>query len=373
MWQFSCTTGQPERTARPAVGRMAGTLLIAVAVFAGCEGPQGPQGEGINELDMTSPEVIVTRPGYGETVYSDTFHFGAVASDNDTVSGIEFLVDGTEITGSFLAQQAGQVKYGVNWRRNQTPIEIGAHVLQARARDASGNEGYSPPLLFYREPIPAQDTIAYFADPFQQGFEFDVMRIPDVYGDRYWNVRFSPLDSCQVLQVVFNFSDPSQEPGVDGPCDIRIHFWESTDELLPGTAVDSFDVGGDTLNFDTSVFFDVEDLDLIFEGDFHVGFSPFAENYAQYLEDNLGMAIGVTIDPERLADGDTHRSIEYDGIEDPEGEQTEAGWRTMYNNYGEEKRDLHILVLVRYHDGSTAWVPDPGAGRRGSLESLTGR
>jgi hypothetical protein len=342
----------------------AAIVLAGLFFAAGCEGPQGPRGEGIDDIDMTPPQVVITRPAPGDTVYTDTLNLAAVASDEDTVRRVEFLISGEEALGALLTQVVGGYRYGTVWGgTGAAAIPAGSHILQARAIDEAGNHGYSPPLLFERQALPAEMWLLYYEDPaLSQALREDVMYIPDPFGDRYWNVRFSPLASCRVLQVEFGFRDPAGE-GLAGPCDIRIHFWEMGEDFLPGNALaDSFEVGGDTLDFEAgSTVFDVEDLDLEFATDFHVGYSPLAENYSQYLENNLGIAIAATVDDQAvLANGAQHRSIEYDGIEDPNEEQEEGRWVTMYTNY-DEQRDLHIRALVQYDTGTMAWIRPVGA------------
>lgn len=63
----------------------------------------------------------------------------ADATDNVGVVGVQFFLDGTALGAEDLA-----APYGLGW--NTTSWSDGVHTLTARARDAAGNTGVSPPV-----------------------------------------------------------------------------------------------------------------------------------------------------------------------------------------------------------------------------------
>ncbi len=86
---------------------------------------------GTSPPDNTPPTVAITAPASGATVFN-VVTVAANASDNLSVAGVQFFVDGTPI-GSEVTTSP----YTVAW--NTTAIGVGPHVLTARARDSAGN------------------------------------------------------------------------------------------------------------------------------------------------------------------------------------------------------------------------------------------
>jgi len=84
--------------------------------------------------DIDPPAVSVTSPTEGASV-NGTVSFTANATDNVSVTQVEFLVDGLVIATDATAP------YGTNW--NSDLAALGAHVLMARATDPAGNVGAS--------------------------------------------------------------------------------------------------------------------------------------------------------------------------------------------------------------------------------------
>jgi hypothetical protein len=82
--------------------------------------------------DTTLPDISLTMLEENAAV-TGTIAFGAVASDDIGVAGVQFAVDGINL-GSEIAADPFQT----NW--NSTSVTNGAHVLTATARDAAGNQ-----------------------------------------------------------------------------------------------------------------------------------------------------------------------------------------------------------------------------------------
>ncbi|MBI4452708.1 hypothetical protein HY637_04720, partial [Candidatus Woesearchaeota archaeon] len=85
--------------------------------------------------DTTSPTANLTSPASGSTV-SGTINVVATATDNVGVAGVQFLLDGAN-----LGSEDTTSPYSVSW--NTASSSNGQHTLQARARDAAGNLGFS--------------------------------------------------------------------------------------------------------------------------------------------------------------------------------------------------------------------------------------
>lgn len=87
--------------------------------------------------DTTAPTVTVSAPANGATV-SGTVTVSASASDpdNPTVSGMQVLIDGTQVASN---TNANSISY--SW--NTTGAANGSHAITAKAADAAGNVGTS--------------------------------------------------------------------------------------------------------------------------------------------------------------------------------------------------------------------------------------
>ena len=88
--------------------------------------------------DTTPPTVSVTSPLSG-TFALGTVSVNATAADNVGVTGVQFLLDGTN-----LGAEDTTSPYSVSW--NTTTASNGSHSLSARARDAAGNSTTSTPV-----------------------------------------------------------------------------------------------------------------------------------------------------------------------------------------------------------------------------------
>ena len=93
----------------------------------------GPIGGG--GADITPPSVSITSPSASATV-SGTINITANASDNIGVSGVQFKLD-----GSNLSFEDTFAPYSVSW--DTTTASNGSHTLTAVARDAAGNTATS--------------------------------------------------------------------------------------------------------------------------------------------------------------------------------------------------------------------------------------
>ena len=85
--------------------------------------------------DTTPPTVSVTAPSGGATV-SGTVAVSASASDNGSVAGVQFKLD-----GALLGAEDTSSPYSVNW--DTTTATNAQHTLTAVARDAAGNTATS--------------------------------------------------------------------------------------------------------------------------------------------------------------------------------------------------------------------------------------
>ncbi|HWZ42268.1 MAG TPA: Ig-like domain-containing protein [Candidatus Saccharimonadales bacterium] len=82
-------------------------------------------------VDTTPPTVAITAPTAGATV-AGTISVTASASDDGSVAGVQFLLDGVA-----FGAEVTVAPYTVSW--NTAGSSNGTHTLSARARDAAGN------------------------------------------------------------------------------------------------------------------------------------------------------------------------------------------------------------------------------------------
>jgi chitodextrinase len=110
--------------------------------------------------DVTAPVVNVTSPTGGATV-SGTTSISANATDNVSVAGVQFKVDGAN-----LGTEDTSSPYSVQW--DTTLISNGTHALTAVARDGSGNSTTSAAISVTVSNTSASDpsVVGQWAAPF---------------------------------------------------------------------------------------------------------------------------------------------------------------------------------------------------------------
>ena len=121
-----------SRQIRPAVALVLSTWL-ATPALAQLLPPIPPIFGG----DTTPPTVSITSPQSGDTV-AGTITVTATASDNKSVQGVQFFLD-----GNFAADDTS-APWAVPW--DTTSTANGSHTLTAVARDAAGNRTTSSPV-----------------------------------------------------------------------------------------------------------------------------------------------------------------------------------------------------------------------------------
>jgi fibronectin type 3 domain-containing protein len=124
---------QPTGTSYTDNGLGAGTYYYRVTAedAAGNLGAASNEANGIATTDSTPPTVSITSPAAGSTV-SGTVNVNANASDNGTVAGVQFKLDGSD-----LGAEDTTAPYSVAW--DTFASANGPHTLSGIARDAAGN------------------------------------------------------------------------------------------------------------------------------------------------------------------------------------------------------------------------------------------
>ena len=129
---------QPTATSYTDTGLAAGTYYYKVTAedAAGNIGPASNEASATATADTTPPTVSITSPTGGATV-SGSVTVNANASDNGSVAGVQFKVDGTNLGAEDTASP-----YSISW--DTFAAGNGAHSLTAVARDGAGNTTTSP-------------------------------------------------------------------------------------------------------------------------------------------------------------------------------------------------------------------------------------
>jgi fibronectin type 3 domain-containing protein len=131
-------------------------LGIQARDFAGNLSARVPLTTSTAACDNTAPSASVTSPATGATV-SDTISVNGAASDNDSVVGVQFKLDGIA-----LGAEDTTAPYSVTWNTRTAPN--GNHNLTAEARDPSGNVGVSAavPVTVSNVPIDPSGLVASY-------------------------------------------------------------------------------------------------------------------------------------------------------------------------------------------------------------------
>ena len=121
-------------TAHVDTGLAAGEYFYRVTAVdaAGNVGPASSEVRATATADTQPPTVALTTPAAGASV-SGTIDVRANASDNGSLAGVQFLLDGQP-----LGAEDTSTPYERSWDTGTVPN--GAHQLSARARDAAGNQ-----------------------------------------------------------------------------------------------------------------------------------------------------------------------------------------------------------------------------------------
>jgi hypothetical protein len=135
------------------------TLGVEARDEAGNVSPRVSLTTATNPCDSTPPQVSVTAPSAGATV-SGNVSLTADATDNDQVSGVQFLVDGQPIV-----PEDTSAPFSVAW--NSRSAANGPHAITARARDRSSNQTTSVAVTV------TVDNAAASAPGLVLGFGFD--------------------------------------------------------------------------------------------------------------------------------------------------------------------------------------------------------
>lgn len=91
---------------------------------------------GVPRFDTTVPTTLLTSP-LPAAIVSGAVQLRATASDNLTVTDVQFLVDGSVVGHA----TSGSPAYSMTW--DSTVVSNGVHSLTTRARDAAGNSAAS--------------------------------------------------------------------------------------------------------------------------------------------------------------------------------------------------------------------------------------
>jgi hypothetical protein len=113
-----------------------GTLLVSSTSNTDLLGSLSQTAGFTVNVDTTAPTVTITSPANNSTVPAGSTQTVAItATDNNLVSSVDVYVDGTKVSTLTTAP------YNYSW--NTTALALGAHTLQAKATDPSGNLGSS--------------------------------------------------------------------------------------------------------------------------------------------------------------------------------------------------------------------------------------
>jgi hypothetical protein len=129
--------GQTTSTSYADNGLSGGTYYYQVTAQDGAGNISSPSAEAsaVVTSDTQAPSVAITAPSSGATLSSATA-LTATASDNTSVVGVQFKVDGTNIGAEDTTSP-----YSISW--DSATVANGSHTLTAVARDPAGNSATS--------------------------------------------------------------------------------------------------------------------------------------------------------------------------------------------------------------------------------------
>ena len=119
--------------------------LFLLAVFAGCTGPAGPDGDNAVLTDSIPPAVTWLFPDPGSSVDSLVW-LKAKATDDQSLWKMHFYIAGSEFIGTMkdAADSAAHI-YSYQWKAFYYPE--GDYPLSARAYDSARNQTVTPTIM----------------------------------------------------------------------------------------------------------------------------------------------------------------------------------------------------------------------------------
>jgi hypothetical protein len=132
-WNTAAATNASHTLAATALDAAGNSSTASMVVTVNNGSPSG---------DLTPPTVAIITPFNGTTV-SGNVNITVNASDNVKLARVELYIDGLLVNSSTAA-------FTYRWNLNGGKVSNGAHTLQAKAYDASGNINTSAPVVVYK-------------------------------------------------------------------------------------------------------------------------------------------------------------------------------------------------------------------------------
>ncbi len=319
---------------------LSGLVLVLLAGL-GCEGPQGPQGEGVDQ-DFEPPVITLLAPQPGDTIVSTSTMLQAEAVDNDSVHYVEFFVDGSSIRGQSDSAIVLEEPYEFDWLLPPDVFPEGTHIITAKAVDYNKNTSWAPSMPVYHLPLYGEKVLMYDDLLKPDDVTLGILSLPSDDGKRYYNVRFTARTEAVLTEIRLEFADPAFV-GYAGGVDIDVFVWDSNDRQ-PGLLLDSLRIPVDSLapHYESWFIADVSARNIIVEGDFHAGWSPVFERYDDYLAADSALSMYVEqTEVELYDDPSLNRSLYW---------APGMAWGTEQER-SPFRRDYHIRAKVDYGSG----------------------
>ncbi len=173
--------------------------ILLGAIWAGCEGPQGPSGRDATVPDTQAPLVDWVYP-FGGDVLDSVVVLEVNATDNTSVDSVSFIVNGHNQLNGLVNITGANGHFRALWDTRLT--DPGSYSLVARAYDHAGNVGLSAPVnvLVYNV-LAGQNNLQNFANfPDIYGWN-----LPDSDGTAIYAVELTPVQACSLIAIRYDW------------------------------------------------------------------------------------------------------------------------------------------------------------------------
>ncbi len=361
-------------------------LLVTIFLVLGCQGPQGPDGVGMESVDHTPPEVYITYPQPGAELITDEVLFQIEATD--TLSDVEYVtlyVNGSNLlAGDSLISFAPP--YQIQYNFATAGVPYGWFNASAKAVDLVGNEQLTPLVMFRRKQLVGLDTLSYYASnaEYSGGFLLPFGSVDDSTGyelfANYNGVRFTAPYHCSLVGLEIFFSSPGnfQQPemqGITGPTDFLVSLYEPDIQGLPGEGIDSMVVSQSEVRLETWTYVDLtlmreDSAYTVEETEEFILLVRSMDEWSPSQSRGLVMTTKVILNGEYDVDEFTHRSLDSETGSDGRGWGTLLGHFPYYDDFNADvdKQDWMMRAIIDYGDGEVSYLYP--SGKREPLSDL---
>jgi PKD repeat protein len=117
-----------------------------------------------------------------------------------------------------------------------------------------------------------ENTLSYESLKYYDDVPYYYWSIPDAYGDDFFNMRFTPYNTCTLTTCLLNFYEGGSFVNTNEGVDIIV--WDDNGSGFPDTELARINVHPDDIDwYPNQTEVDFSSFNLVFNSDFHIGYT----------------------------------------------------------------------------------------------------